>query len=78
MKIRQACITEAERFTGGKVLYWSTDGEGEFGDRVLGSYFIGNSISVQKTMLFFCEQNRNIERANRTVQATMRVLLEDV
>lgn len=52
-------------------------GGGEFVNKSLKKYFSDKGISVQTSMPYAHEQNGIIERSNRTVQATMRVLLRD-
>lgn len=75
--IVKSYIPEAERRTGQKLIHWRTDGGGEFVNKILASYFSEKGINVQRSMPYVHEQNGNIERANRTAQATMRVLLKD-
>lgn len=70
-------VAEAERRTGAKVLFWRTDGGGEFVNKILKKYFSEKGITVQNSLPYAHEQNGIIEHSNRTVQATMRVLLRD-
>lgn len=70
-------IAEAERRTGCKVLFWRTDGGGEFVNKILKTFFIEKGISVQNSLPYVHEQNGIVERSNRTAQASMRVLLRD-
>lgn len=69
-------VKEAERRTGRKVLFWRTDGGGEFVNKALSNFFKEQGIVVHQSMPYAHEQNGTIERSNRTAQATMRVLLK--
>lgn len=70
-------IAEAERRTGKKVIFWRTDGGGEFINKALNAFFKEKGISVQNSQPYAHEQAGIIERSNRTIQSTMRVLLRD-
>lgn len=48
-------IPEAERITNTKLLYWGTNGGGEYVNKVLASYFVEKGIIVQKSMPYFDE-----------------------
>lgn len=71
-------IAEAERRTGSKVIFWRTNGGGEFLNESLKKYFSEKGISVQTSMTYAHKQNSIIERSNGTVQATMQVFLRDL
>lgn len=43
----------------------------------MSTFFARNGITVQNSLPYFHEQNGTIERANRTLQSIMRVLLRD-
>lgn len=47
-------------------------------NKILASYFTEKGIIVWKSMPYFHEQNGNVKHANRTAQATMKVLLRDL
>lgn len=70
-------VAEAERLTGKKVIRWRTDNGGEFINNMMATFFTQSGITFQNSLPFFHEQNGTIERANRTVQSIMRVLLCD-
>lgn len=70
-------IAEAERRTGKKVIFWGTNGGGEFVNKILQTYFKEKGISVQTSQLYVHEHAGIIERSNRTMQSTVRVLLRD-
>lgn len=68
-------IEEAHRRTEQKGILWTTNAGGEFVNTVLTTHFAEKGIMVQ--LSFVHEQSGIVERSNRTVQSTMRVLLRD-
>lgn len=52
-------------------------GGGEFVNKILQTYFKEKGISVQTSQLYVHEHAGIIERSNRTMQSTVRVLLRD-
>lgn len=48
MTVIKTYIPDAERFTGGKLLYWWCDGGGEFVHKTLVSYFTEKGIVVYR------------------------------
>lgn len=70
-------VAEIERLTGKKIIQWRTDKGGEFVNNIMKNFFASHGITVENSLPYFHEQDGAIERAKRTVQSIMRVLLRD-
>lgn len=68
-------VAEVERLMGEKIVCWRNAGGGEFLNKELGSFFTSHGILLDKTLRYFHKQAGVIERAQRTIQSTMRCLL---
>jgi hypothetical protein len=73
----KAFIERAEVETGERVNYFRSDGGGEYGSKVLATYFESKGIHHEKTNAYTPQENGLAERMNRTIVEMARSLLKD-
>jgi hypothetical protein len=73
----KAFIERAEVETGERVNYFRSDSGGEYGSKVLATYFESKGIHHEKTNAYTPQENGLAERTNRTIVEMARLLLKD-